>query len=253
MSSRYSYRKYYTRRPRPQYSSGVRKPRTKYRAGSHKVGHAYGSRPLAIGNETKDINISISGSTPTVGANAATVSNQNLTTGFVICNLVQQGNTPYMRDGNVIAGVHLGIRFQLQPGANTELSDSVVRWMVILDRSPNATAPTLGTILNDTSEAGVATTTFNSGLNQDHRERFLIMRQGNTELSKISGPQALTNVSISCPLYGLQTGYNGTANPMTSAQIYANAIYLVIVSRMTGAGTLPTINEFLSRYTFKEK
>jgi len=261
MSSRFSYRTFYKRRARPTYTSGVRKRYTaKYRAGRHAVGRVsksgavYGSKPLAMGLETKDVTINLSAPVATIGCNSATVYNQNLSTGFLICNLVQQGNTNQNRDGNIVSGVHLGLRFQLQPGANTELSDAVVRYMVILDRSPNSNiAVAMQDILTDISETGATSTTYNSGINPRHRNRFMIMRQGTTELSKISGPQALINVSMSCPLYGLQTGYTGSANPMTAAYIYANALYFLIFSRMTGAGTLPVVNEFVCRYTFKEK
>lgn len=203
--------------------------------------------------ELKSVTLGIAGPTATIAANSGTAQNQNLSTGFLCCNHVQQGDSNSTRDGNVVTGVHLGLRFTVQAGANTELSDAQVRWMVLLDKTPQAINVVLGAILNDYDQTGAGTTTFNSALNPDFQNRFMILRQGVLTVSKVSGPTPLQEVSCSLPLYKLQTGYAGTANPMTYAYMSHNALYFVCFGRMTGAGTLPTISNFLSRYTFTEK
>lgn len=245
MSSRYS--TYYRKQGKRKFYGGIKKRRTPKNKG------IASKNKIASAPEKKAVNIAVAGPTATIAVSSATVSNQNLSTGFIVCNLVRQGDGEAFRDGNVVTGTHLGLRFTIQSGANAETSDGEVRWLVVFDKNPNGANVTVGTILSDQDEDGTATTSFNSALNMAQPGRFMIMRQGGVTVSKISGPTPLQQVSISLPLYGLQTGFQGTADPMSISYIGANALYFIIYGRMTGAGTLPTISNFLCRYTFQEK
>lgn len=229
-----------------QKTRGIRKSR-KSRVGK------YGPKLQKRGPELKSVDVTVAGPTATIAASDATVQNQNLTTGYLICNLVQQGDSNQTRDGELITGKHLGLRFEVQVGGNAETSDALVRWLVVLDKNPNGSNPTLATVLRSYTEDGSTATTFNSGINPQGRNRFMIMAQNTVCVSKVSGPAPLVPVSVSLPLFGLQTRYAGSANPMTNSYIYNNAIYFICFGQMTGAGTLPTIRNFYTRYTFAEK
>jgi len=253
MSSRFSYRGQ-KKAGAKKFYGGVKKPRTKYTKKSRTTKSGpFGTVKQAFGAESKTVTLAVAGPTATIAVNGATVQNQNLSTGFCCCTFVQQGDGNHTRDGNVITGRHLGIRFSVQSGGNAETSDAEVRWMVVLDKSPNYGNTALSTILYDADQAGAYTCTFNSAVNPDNAKRFMIMRQGTVTVSKVSGPSPLIPVSISLPLYGLQTAFSGSANPMTYAYVQANGLYFICFGRMTGAGTLPTISNFLARYTFAEK
>lgn len=207
----------------------------------------------ATGPEQKSVSILVLGPTATIGPAVNTVPNQNLSTGYLACNLVQDGNTRVTRDGDTIKGVHLGIRFNVVAGASAETSDAQLRWMVVLVRSPLSATQPLSTILEDWDEVGGTTTSFNSGVSPVNKDRVMILAQNSVVVSKVSGPTPIVPVSISLPLHGLLTKFNETANPMDYTNLVANGLFFICYSRMTGAGTLPTINNFLARYTFTEK
>lgn len=232
------------------------KKRYKKKAKAKKQYSKYSKRlapVISVGAETKSTDVSVAGPTATIAFNSATVGNQNLSTGFLICNLCQQGDSKQTRDGNLVVGRHIGIRFQIRVGANAETSDAYVRYMVVLDRKPNGYNTTLGAILANVDEAGAVTNTFNSGFKPEQEGRYLQLAQNTVTVSKVSGPTPVHHVSLSIPLYKMQTLYYGSANPMTYAYIAANAVYFICFSQMTGAGTLPTIADFVSRYTFSDK
>jgi hypothetical protein len=206
-----------------------------------------------VGPEVKSVTLSVAGPVATIAAAGATVQNQNLSTGYCALNHVQQGDTNQTRDGFIVTGKSLGIRFNVVSGANAETSDAWIRWLIVIDNTPNSSNSPLSQILEDYDQAGANTTTINSGINPQNRNRMFIMASGQGVVSKISGPTPCVTVSRLINLDNMQTAYTGSANPMTYAYMKSNTIYFIIMAQMTGAGTLPTINNFVARYYFTEK
>lgn len=208
---------------------------------------------MSYGAERKSVVLAIAGPTATIAPSAATTLNQNLSTGFVCVNFTQQGNGVSQRDGNIVKGVQLRVHFTCAVGANAETSDGQVRWMIVLDRSPNLQNFTIQYVLRDLDETSAETTSWNTMVSPHSYGRFSLLKEGTVTLSKISGPTPLRDVNVVLPLKGLITQYAGTANPMTTGYIVANGLYFICFGRMTGAGTLPTITNFNARYVFVDK
>lgn len=250
MSSRFGYRGFYKGKyTGKKFYGGISKK--KFVKKPYVPSWKYKAAVLPMVKEQKHVDISVVGPTATIACAGATVPNQNLSTGYLCCNLVQQGPSEVNRDGKIVIGKHLGLRFGLQCGANTETSDAVVRYMVVMVRQ-NISTMALSNWLSILTETGGTATTFNSGVYPTQMPAVTVMHQNQVTISKVSGPSPIHNVSISLPLKKLPTAYVLSSNPMTFADVGSNAIYFVIFSRMTGAGTLPVITDFICRYTFQD-
>lgn len=241
-------------------AGALRKPRT-YRNKRAAAKQAGGARLFANfaganslrGPERKTVDLSIVGPTATIAAAAGTASAQDLTTGFICLNLCQAGDTANSRDGNIVAMQSIAVSFTVQAGANTELSDAQVRSMVVVCSDWGGGNQVMSSLLGDISETGAATTTFASGVSPLGVVGCRVMRDIVTTVSKISGPSPSQHVQMIIPLKGLPVRYSGSANPMTIAYILNNAVFFIAFGRMTGAGTLPAIVNFKSRYIFTER
>lgn len=205
------------------------------------------------GPEKKFVDINVAGPTATIAANSATVTNPNLSTGFLFLNLCQSGDTVNSRDGNIVKMQFVSLDMDIAAGANTELSDAEVRVVVALLNSTVGANIVVGGVLSDMDEVGAATTTFNSGASPASQYGVRILRDVTSVISKVSGPAPLRHLRMFIPMNGTPVRYNGTANPMTYAQIVNSGVVMIAFGRMTGAGTLPTIANFHARYCFSEK
>lgn len=200
--------------------------------------------------EVKMVDLSIPAATATIAAAAGTTQNQDLSTGYLVCNYCQTGDTNVNRDGNMVAMKSVSVRFDVSAGGNTDTSDGAVRYLIVLDKECNGSNSAMSTILSNTDEAGAATTTFHSGISIINTQRFQVLREGEVQVSKVGGPATVhIKEYIKFPT-GIPVRYDGTANPMTPGHIVKNAVYFIAFGHMTGAGNLPRISNFLARFRF---
>lgn len=166
----------------------------------------------------------------------------NTTPTITLINPVQVGNNYYNRLGNKIQPHSIHVI-----GNINNLITAVQQWvriLVILDKTPSGnTAPPLTTILASHTQTGTSINAVNSLVNMDYRDRFLLLRDYKMQLPSVTNTAGvLTNLGfydqakdftidfyIRLRRYG-EMQFTGTANPITTAQIQSNAIYLVALS-----------------------
>lgn len=176
----------------------------------------------------------------------------------ILINGVQVGNNFYQRLGNKIQPHSIHII-----GHINNILTSVqqyARIMVILDKTPSGNAlPALTTILQSRDQSGTAVNGTNSLINMDYRDRFLMLRDYKKLLPALTNTAGvLTNLGfedqannytidfyIKLRKYG-HMQYTGTANPITTAQIQSNAIYIVALSEQDNMWRLT----FRSRFCY---
>lgn len=156
-------------------------------------------------------------------------------------NLAQQGTGISQRDGNKISMKSLRIRMALNIAAlQANTATSNVRVMLIYDRQPNAAYIASNAILGESLQSNtIGTGTMFSNLNPNFFERFRVLMDKQQTLppfdngvigsTGLTGPTALETFKIDefIPLKDLETLFNGTANPMTIAQVTTGALLLV--------------------------
>lgn len=145
---------------------------------------------------------------------------------IALLNGVAQGDTGETRDGDQIKCLKLGIKGRV---ANGQAASDAYRFMIILDRQADGTAPTLAEILQNTR--------VNSMNNMDNKMRFKILKdkffsiggtsQSNTtrcieewvDLSKIFKKSG----------QGLRIRYSGTGSAV--GDIASNSVWLLLFNR----------------------
>lgn len=152
---------------------------------------------------------------------------------FDTLNAMINGAELFQRVGRKTYMKSIHIRGAIQP--NAVGNDAVGRIIVYYDSQPNAAAPVIANLIQDSNNA--AATTWQSGINLFNRQRFKILRDyqvllgsvtnaaGNAELIPDPIKNSL-NVEFFIKLKGLESVYNGT-NGGTIADITSGAIGLV--------------------------
>lgn len=240
-------------------AGGKKKRRTRRRGAARSaVTSAYrqggfGFSNIMSGPEKKFVDLDVAGPTATIACAAGTVSAQTLATGYICCNLSRQTDTQNGRDGNIIKALFWELSMEIQSGANAETSDGQVRCICVVCQNWNAGNYPLSYVLEDRDEAGATTTTFNSQVNYVGQASARMLRDVTATVSKVSGPTPVQHVKMFIPLRGMLVRYQESTAPMTVAYILNNALFFICFGRMTGAGTLPTVANFHSRFCFQER
>lgn len=159
----------------------------------------------------------------------------------------------------LLNGVAAGTGFFNRVGARTEMKNIHMRGyitntatavgqngriLIVYDRQPTPVAglPVISEILQSRDQAGAATTTSQSEINLDNRDRFVILRDlefylpsvTNTANVLTNGPQfdgeANMQINEFIKLKGLGTHYKSTAAPTTITDIATGALYACFVS-----------------------
>lgn len=201
-----------------------KKPSTKrFRQGDYQKGRELARTPK---QELKAFDIANTTNTFTTVAGPPT---------FNTLNALVNGAELYQRVGRKIYMKSLHIRGVIQP--NAVGNDSGCRIIVYYDSQPNAAAPLVANVLQDSNAA--AATTWNSEINLINRQRFKILRDyqlllgsvtniaGNAELIPDPIKNSL-NVEFFIKLKGLEAVYNAT-NGGTVADIASGAIGIFCV------------------------
>lgn len=153
---------------------------------------------------------------------------------FVLLNACVNGAELYQRVGRKIYMKSIHIRGFLQCISTS--GQDMARIIVFYDAQPNAAAPTIAALLQDSNAA--AATTFLSEINLNNRQRFKILRdhqvllpsstltgavQTNTSYPETDGK---LQIDFFIKLKGLEAVYNAT-NGGTIADITSGSIYIV--------------------------
>jgi len=93
-------------------------------------------------------------------------------TGITELNCIPQGATSYNRIGTkvVIKSIKFSTTFSM---LGTAPSTGIVRWMLVYDRQPNGSFPSISSILSENISTVPG---FYSGVNMANRSRFLVLR-----------------------------------------------------------------------------
>lgn len=161
----------------------------------------------------------------------------------IILNPVQQGVDYYQRLGNKIKPRSL--HFKGFVTCILTAIQGLCRIVIVLDKAPSGGAiPASTLVLQERDQAGAATNGITSALNIDQRNRFKILRDiwlNTPSLTLTAG--VVTNPSNLdqeiCLKFNEyirldripEVQYIGTANPITTANINTNAIYVYFISQ----------------------
>lgn len=169
-------------------------------------------------------------------------ADNSLITGMTLVNGVAEGATVYQHTGNKVHMHSLALECELtQP--QTDVSSSTVRLMLIYDRQSNGAYPAITTLLLNDGLFGA--TEFNSAININYRDRFLVLRD---EQLVLDPAQALSRHYETYMKRSLEhvciTGDAAIASVGTGA-IYFLAFYV------QGVGTTaPKVSNLHARYRF---
>lgn len=168
-----------------------------------------------------------------------------------------EGSSFYNRIGRRTRCVSLEVRGFIQPskGNAAAVDAQLARIIILYDRQPNGAAPTLGTVLTDYDFNGTATTSAQSGLNMDNRDRFVILRDRKLILPPL-GVNGVAPTTTSPNVYttnsdlsdsqmnyceyiktqGLETQYKGTGGG-TISEVATGAYLILLIAQTDSNGT----------------
>jgi hypothetical protein len=171
-----------------------------------------------------------------IGASTGT----GLATGWTVLNCLQTGTGMSQRIGNKVAMKSLALSFTLvSAGALSTTEYLTYRYLVVLDKQVNKTAPNISDILQDQGQdLALANTSANTGFNIVNKDRFWIIRDRRGVIDNV-----MQSTKICSEYIKLNTDvmFSGNATPPTIAQITTNAIYF-IVFQDTSANQTAAIN-----------
>lgn len=172
---------------------------------------------------------------------ALTSANFNTTGSFTLLNATVPGASEQNRIGRKISMKSLMIRGWVRYNqAGTTPGDDLLRCIVVYDRQPNGATPVISDILQDTDQAGTASSSITANINLSNADRFKILRDWFWAVPQVVGigGAATQNGQITdcgakefsfktfINLNGMETHYNaGTAG--TIADISTGALFLV--------------------------
>lgn len=135
------------------------------------------------------------------------------------------------------------------------------RIMVVYDRQYNGSPPSVADILLAYSNTGATSSTAYDGLNQNNRDRFLVLRDRRFFLPMCGVAGAASNAAMVqsgtektivyndfIKLKGLETHYKATSNPSVAGDISTGA-FLIVVIWSGGADASYTFN-YATRFRF---
>lgn len=185
-------------------------------------------------------------------ADAVNVALTLNTTAAITCvNLVQVGSSMFNRIGRKIEmrSVRMNAYMITAPVTRATVFPDFGRVMIVYDRQTNGAFPAIADILQDTEQSGTNSTTAQSGLNMNNRERFVTIMD-----KRITIPQAtatagvLTNVFPNAQelpakfnefrkLRGLTTHFKADSNPAVIGDVATGGLYVISFASNQASGT----------------
>lgn len=171
------------------------------------------------------------------------------TTGVLQALMVQQGVGTNQRIGNTLTMKSIRLRFRLAPTGFAELTNSMVRLMLVYDRQPNGAYPTTATILSNIDQAGTISAFDPDGdINVNNMDRFIVLMDEyhivpavdilTTSNFNLIGPTSKECFVIDryIKLRGLEQKYSATSSPMVIANQTTGALYLFSMGSVATGG-----------------
>lgn len=185
----------------------------------------------------------------------------NTTAQITPLNLIRTGSTFCNRIGRKIEMQSVRVSGRLNT-ANTVADEDYFRMMIIYDRQTNGALPAIADILQTTDQATANSTTSQSGINLNNRDRFIILRDLRiVPPSLTSTAGVVTNLGITDPisrlsnfdffvkLKGLLTQYKADSAPAVIGDIASGGLYLVTYGgKASGSEGFSCILESRLRY-----
>lgn len=162
--------------------------------------------------------------------------------GISCINEVIQGATAYNRIGSKILVKSVHVRCSMAVAGTSENAQGTVRFMVVYDRQPNGSYPTISDILS----VNVSTApTFDSGINMANRDRFVVLRNKYSALYLGAAANVHFDEFIKTKLEVQYKSNTGTIGDITTG-----AIYIVAFSTNSTAASYIAAKAFQSRIRY---
>lgn len=148
------------------------------------------------------------------------------TTGSTHINNVSQGTTISQRVGNKINMKSVSLRTTISyknTGTVTYKDKATVRVMLVYDKQPNGSYPSVGDILQDTSTNATSTTGFSSNVNIANKNRFVIVRD---KFINLDLNNQIQHVKMFKKLNNTETSFKTTTGAI--GDIINGALYFII-------------------------
>lgn len=142
-------------------------------------------------------------------------------------NLIQSGAEQWQRVGRHVILEHLKIapNFSSVDGVEAPLAAT----FVVYDMSPNGVLPTISTIFNGRTQAGVATG-YNYWINPDYADRFFVLYDSRHDRENVTNytptTSATQQLAIDVCLCDLPTHYKSDSSPAVIGDIATGALYI---------------------------
>lgn len=172
----------------------------------------------------------------------------NSTGSIIALNLIQVGSSMFNRIGRKIEMLSVRIVFDINIPNATRASDiDLCKIAIVYDRQTNGAYPALADIFQDTDQTGANSTTPESGLNMNNRERFVTIMDIKKSMPSATntagvltdvfpnGSSEWTMVDEFRKLRGLTTHYKADSNPAVIGDIATGALYLVTLGGLVAA------------------
>ena len=146
-------------------------------------------------------------------------------TGITELNCIPQGATSYNRIGTkvVIKSIKFSTTFSMLGSAPTT---GIVRWMIVYDRQPNGSFPSISSILSQNISTVPG---FYSGVNMANRSRFLVLRDQTVNFDV----QMFKAKTVSAYIRtNLETQFSSTTS--TIGDITTGALYFIAFTNTVG-------------------
>jgi len=209
------------------YRSWKVKKRTGSYKGSNRLLLAYKKRLLSRNRpEIKTLDIQING------------SNLISTPQFFLLNATRQGTGTFERIGTKATMKSIQFRFNCEPiGATTQHFASVVRILLVYDKSPNKVILTFADLIRNQFGDGTTSSPWDGMKNIDNSDRFKILVDTEMYLPPFtsnlinSGPGDTNLLWTHYQKLNLPVQYTGSSSPPTISEITTGALYLIFVGQ----------------------
>jgi len=194
----------------------------------------------------------------------ATIYLFNTTAVVTPLNLIRAGSTYVNRIGRRIEMKNIRITGSLTP-LRTVAGTDYLRLMIIYDRQTNGAVPAIADILQTTDQAAANTTTAQSGINLNNRDRFSILRDLRivppsititagvaTNIGIIDPVSPLCNIDLFVRLKGLITQYKADSSPAVIGDIATGGLFMVTMGQQA-PGAEGFNGGFESRLRFNDR
>lgn len=212
-----------------------------------------------VGGEVKSVDV-----VGPLGTNVVALFPMNTTPTIVALNLITPGSSAWNRIGRKCSMKSIHFQGWLQDTASQYAQPSFGRIMIVYDKQPNGSLPTIQDILlsqaNSAADSNVSS--LYSGLNLNNKERFEVIMDRRMALPAYNtNTAAITGISPSCTvdyqhinvfhrLGNRETHYKADSSPGVIGDIATGSLFLVSFGNVpSGSEPYALSGTFRLRYT----